>query len=63
MNSPAIVVVDPDPTARGTLELALGNRYASDYTIACVGSAEETLAALERLKEERLAGRARAGRQ
>ena len=35
MNSPAIVVVDPDPTARGTLELALGNRYASDYTIAC----------------------------
>ncbi len=62
MNSPAIVVVDPDPVARGTLERALGNRYASDYTIACAGSAEEALAALERLNERKLAGCACAGR-
>ena len=53
MNSPAIVVVDPDPAALDTLERALRNRYASDYTIACAGSAEEALARLERLKEER----------
>ena len=61
MNSPAIVVVDSDPAALDTLERALRNRYASDYTIACAGSAEEALAALERLKEK-VAGRARAGR-
>ena len=53
MSSPAIVVVDRDPAALDTLERALRNRYASDYTIACAGSAEEALAALERLNEER----------
>ena len=52
MNSPAIVVVDCDPAARDTLERALRGRYASDYTIACLGSADEALAALERMEDE-----------
>ena len=52
MNSPAIVVVDSDSAALDTLERALRSRYTSDYTIACLGSAEEAVATLERMESE-----------
>ena len=52
MDSPAIVVVDSDSAALDTLERALRSRYTSDYTIACLGSAEEAVATLERMESE-----------
>ncbi|KAE8765746.1 FAD-dependent oxidoreductase [Georgenia thermotolerans] len=49
MNKALLVAVDDDPDLLRDVERELGNRYARDYEVRCLGSPAEALAILEAL--------------
>jgi thioredoxin reductase (NADPH) len=51
-DAPVLLIVD-DAKARGAVERELRNRYGSDYQILCVGSADDLLRLLARLRDDR----------
>ena len=51
--APVLLVVDDDQQARGVVESELRKRYGADYEIICVGSADDPLRLLARLREDR----------
>src|SRR4051794_17664892 len=50
-SSPVLVAVDDDPALLVDVERALG-RYAGDYRVCCLRSADEALATLDQLAED-----------
>ena len=51
MQPPVVLAVDADAEGLRTVERELLKRYATDYEVICLGSAEEALARLEALAE------------
>src|SRR5437868_1787055 len=49
MVRPALVAVDDEPGMLEDVERELRDRYARDYEVVCVGSADEALVRLEAL--------------
>jgi hypothetical protein len=65
VNNPVLVAVDDDPDVLRDVERELRNRYASDYRLCFLRSADEALATLEELGEKvalALAGEGLSGR-
>jgi thioredoxin reductase (NADPH) len=52
-DAPVLLIVDDDPQARGVVESELRKRYGADYEIICVGSADDPLRLLARLRDGR----------
>src|SRR5215831_1897680 len=52
-DAPILLIVDDDPQGRGVVESELRKRYGADYEIICVGSADDPLRLLARLREGR----------
>ena len=52
-DAPVLLIVDDDPQARGVVEGELRKRYGADYEIICVGSADDPLRLLTKLREDR----------
>jgi thioredoxin reductase (NADPH) len=50
---PVLLIVDDDPQGRGVVEGELRKRYGADYEIICVGSADDPLRLLAKLREDR----------
>jgi thioredoxin reductase (NADPH) len=50
-SSPVLLAVDDDPDALERIERELGRRYAADYRVVCLGSAQDALSELERLRD------------
>ena len=51
--APVLLIVDDDPQGRGVVESELRKRYGADYEIICVGSADDPLCLLARLRDDR----------
>ena len=52
-DAPVLLIVDDDPQARGVVENELRKRYGADYEIICVGSADDPLRLLAKLRDDR----------
>ena len=52
-DAPVLLIADDDPQARGVVENELRKRYGADYEIICVGSADDPLRLLAKLREDR----------
>ena len=52
-DAPVLVIADDDPRARGVVEGELRKRYGADYQVICVGSADDALRLLGRLRDDR----------
>jgi thioredoxin reductase (NADPH) len=52
-DAPVLLIVDDDPQARGVAGSELRKRYGADYEIICVGSADDPLRLLAKLREDR----------
>jgi thioredoxin reductase (NADPH) len=52
-DAPVLLIVDDDPQGRGVVESELRKRYGADYEIICVGSADDPVRLLARLREDR----------
>jgi thioredoxin reductase (NADPH) len=52
-DAPVLLIVDDDTRERDVVERELRRRYAFDYQIRCVGSADDPLRVLARLREDR----------
>ena len=52
-DAPVLLIVDDDPQARGVVERELRKRYGADYEIICVGSADDPLDLLAKLRDGR----------
>ena len=52
-DAPVLLIVDDDPRARGAVENELRKRYGADYQVICVGSADDPLRLLARLRDGR----------
>jgi thioredoxin reductase (NADPH) len=52
-DAPVLLIVDDDPQARGVVERELRKRYGADYQVICVGSADDPLRLLARLRDDR----------
>jgi thioredoxin reductase (NADPH) len=52
-DAPVLLIVDDDPQGRGVVESELRKRYGADYKIICVGSADDPLRLLAKLREDR----------
>jgi thioredoxin reductase (NADPH) len=51
-DAPVLLIVDDDPRARG-VEKELRKRYGADYQVICVGSADDPLRLLAKLRNDR----------
>src|SRR5215831_19662843 len=51
--APVLLIVDDDPQGRGVVESELRKRYGADYEIISVGSADDPIHLLARLRDER----------
>jgi len=51
--APVLLVVDDDPRMRGVVEGELRKRYGSDYQVICVGSGDDPLRLLGKLRDDR----------
>jgi thioredoxin reductase (NADPH) len=52
-DAPVLLIVDDDPQARGVVERELRKRYGADYEVICVGSADDPLGLLAKLRDGR----------
>src|SRR5262245_16507224 len=52
-DAPVLLIVDDDPRARGVVERELRKRYGADYQVICVGSADDPLRLLAKLRDDR----------
>jgi thioredoxin reductase (NADPH) len=52
-DAPILLIVEDDPQARGVVEGELRKRYGADYQVIGVGSADDPLRLLGRLREDR----------
>ena len=52
-DAPVLLIADDDPQARGVVEKELRKRYGADYEIICVGSADDPLRLLAKLRDDR----------
>jgi thioredoxin reductase (NADPH) len=52
-DAPVLLIADDDPQARGVVEKELRKRYGADYEIICVGSADDPLRRLAKLRDDR----------
>src|SRR5215831_6193999 len=52
-DAPILLIVDDDPQGRGVVESELRKRYGADYEIICVGSADDPLRLLAKLRDGR----------
>jgi thioredoxin reductase (NADPH) len=51
-DAPVLLIVEVDPQARGVVEGELRKRYGADYEVICVGSADDTLRVLAKLRDD-----------
>jgi thioredoxin reductase (NADPH) len=52
-DAPVLLIVDDDARARGVVAGELRKRYGADYQVLCVGSADDPLRLLVRLRDDR----------
>ena len=52
-DAPVLLIADDDPQARGVVEKELRKRYGADYEIICIGSADDPLRLLAKLRDDR----------
>src|SRR5262249_60102010 len=52
-DAPVLLIVDDDPRARGVVERELRKRYGTDYQVICIGSADDPLRLLAKLRDDR----------
>jgi thioredoxin reductase (NADPH) len=52
-DAPVLLIVGDDPQARGVVEAELRKRYGTDYQVICVGSADDPLRLLAKLRDDR----------
>ena len=52
-DAPVLLIADDDPQARGVVEKELRKRYGADYEIISVGSADDPLRLLAKLRDDR----------
>jgi thioredoxin reductase (NADPH) len=51
-DAPVLLIVEVDPQARGVVEGELRKRYGADYEVICVGSADDPLRVLAKLRDD-----------
>jgi thioredoxin reductase (NADPH) len=51
-DAPVLLIVEVDPQARGVVEGELRKRYGADYEVICVGSADDPLHVLAKLRDD-----------
>ena len=51
-DAPVLLIVDDDPQGRGVVESELRKRYGADYEIICVGSADDPIRLLAKLRDD-----------
>src|SRR5690242_18921215 len=51
--APVLLIVDDDPQGRGDVETELWKRYGADYGIICVGSEDDPIRVLAKLRDDR----------
>ena len=52
-DAPVLLIVDDDPQGRGVAKSELRKRYGADYEVICVGSADDPLRLLAKLRDDR----------
>jgi len=51
-DAPVLLIVEVDPQARGVVEGELRKRYGADYEVICIGSADDPLRVLAKLRDD-----------